>query len=595
MVYNNPKMLMLYTNWQKNNVKGEKRMKKYMKQIVSWMCAVLMTLSMAVPVFATNSNAASVIQTENRPNAVSVKFSSNSNTQIVVGKMESKISFDLTFTNPSPEKVTTGIYMAYFGFENETGECKYFSTDKLYWSGFTGSCKTYSTEITGDRVKIDTVKAGTYKLKEIWFLHDPHDKDNPDKKTILPVSENITIEVKNPMYPADDSKRPNGIKKVAFSQNSNNKQIEVGNAESEITFDVTFTNPNPGTEATVRMFVFCFVNDEKDKCAFYYNFKGLQTFLSETQMFTIPIKGTLTNNKENIKGGTYKLTEIKLFENNNQSEDEKTILPVSQDITIEVKNPLYVGGNNNDSKPTEEEIGGKYESANITTGVSGELTATVAMTDISSQVSANLNADSKAFAKEQYNITVKSNYIPENSKVEVGKVLAGTVYNKVASLMSGVGGFRAFEINILDVTTNAKVQPTGNGTVYVTVDLPTGYNKNTVDVYRINDDASTPIKLNIVARTDSSITFETNHFSTFVIAKNAIPEANDTDNDDDDNDIPVAGQSNNTTTPSNNAGTADTTNKAPKTGDMAPLAALLFVMICGGAICAVSVKKMITR
>ena len=422
-------------------------MKKYMKQIVSWMCAVLMTLSMAVPVLATNSNAV-----KKRPSAVEVTFSKNSNTQIELGKEDSVISFDVTFTNPSP-----------------------------------------------------------------------------------------------------------------------------------------------GTEVFVKMFLFCFVNDENDKCTFYNWFKDDKPISSETGMFTIPITGKRINDKENIKEGTYKLTEIKLFENNNQSEDEKTSLPVLQDITIEVKNPSYVGDNNNDSKPTEEQIGSKYESANITTGVSGESTATVAMTDISSQVSANLNAESKAFAKEQYNITVKSNYIPANSKVEVGKVLAGTVYNKVASLMSGVGGFRAFEINILDVTTNAKVQPTGNGTVYVTVDLPTGYNKNTVAVYRINDDASTPIKLNIVARTDSSITFETNHFSTFVIAKNAIPEANDTDNDDDDNDIPVAGQSNNTTTPSNNAGTADTTNKAPKTGDMAPLAALLFVMICGGAICAVSVKKMITR
>ena len=426
-------------------------MKKYMKQIVSWMCAVIMTLSMAVPVLATNSNAASVIQTENRPSAVMVGLSSNSNSQIVVEDEKSEISFDVTFVNPSPGAYIKQINNVIFCFENETGKCSFSSS---LGAKFSTPTREYHIKIIGKKGTNTGIKEGTYKLKEI---------------------------------------------------------------------KLTFTGEDS--------------NDET----------------------------------------------------------KKTILPVSQDITIEVKNPSYAGDNNNDSKPTEEQIGSKYESANITTGVSGESTATVAMTDISSQVSANLNAESKAFAKEQYNITVKSNYIPANSKVEVGKVLAGTVYNKVASLMSGVGGFRAFEINILDVTTNAKVQPTGNGTVYVTVDLPTGYNKNTVAVYRINDDASTPIKLNIVARTDSSITFETNHFSTFVIAKNAIPEANDTDNDDDDNDIPVAGQSNNTTTPSNNAGTADTTNKAPKTGDMAPLAALLFVMICGGAICAVSVKKMITR
>ena len=76
----------------------------------------------------------------------------------------------------------------------------------------------------------------------------------------------------------------------------------------------------------------------------------------------------------------------------------------------------------------------------------------------------------------------------------------------------------------------------------------------------------------------------------------------DTDDDDDDDDTPtvVASQnnSNNTTGSSNSTsatGTTDVTNKAPKTGDKAPLAALLFVMTCGGAICAVSVKKMIAR
>ena len=152
MVYNNPKMLMLYTNWQKNNVKGEKRMKKYMKQIVSWMCAVLMTLSMAVPVLATNSNAV-----KKRPSAVEVTFSKNSNTQIELGKEDSVISFDVTFTNPSP-----------------------------------------------------------------------------------------------------------------------------------------------GTEVFVKMFLFCFVNDENDKCTFYNWFKDDKPISSETGMFTIPITGKRINDKENI-------------------------------------------------------------------------------------------------------------------------------------------------------------------------------------------------------------------------------------------------------------------------------------------------------
>lgn len=567
-------------------------MKKYMKRIVSWMCAVLMTLSMAVPVLATDSSADSASETENRPSGVGVSFHQGTETQIEVGNKNSFITFDLSFLNSKPGVETKPIHTVIFCFGNEMGECSFYTTlDENKGFSEVSSSNHKNIRINGARVQKNTetkIKEGTYKLKEIKLTFD----NNYDETKNLPVSQDITIEVKNPL---DGANRPNGIEKIDFYQNNRNNQIEVGNAESKISFDVTFTNPNPEKNAFVKMYLLSFVNDENDKCAFYGSFADYKLFSGKTGDITIPIKGMNINNRENIKEGTYKLTEIELFEYGKQPEDEKTRIPVSDDITIEVKNPLYAGDNNKDSKPTEEQIGGKYQSANITTSVSGESTATVAMTDISSQVSANLNAESKAFAEEQYNITVKSNYIPANSKVEAGKVLAGTVYNKVASLMSGVGGFRAFEINILDITTNAKVQPTGNGTVYVTVDLPTGYNKNTVAVYRINDDASTPVKLNIVTRTDSSITFETNHFSTFVIAKNAIPETNDTDNDDDNDDILVAGQNNSTTTPSNNAGTADTTNKAPKTGDMAPLAALLFVMICGGAICAVSVKKMITR
>ena len=83
-------------------------------------------------------------------------------------------------------------------------------------------------------------------------------------------------------------------------------------------------------------------------------------------------------------------------------------------------------------------------------------------------------------------------------------------------------------------------------------------------------------------------------------ANPANPADPDDDDDDDNTSTVVASQnnSNNTTGSSNStsaAGTTDATNKAPKTGDKTPLAALLFVMTCGGAICAVSVKKMLAR
>ena len=66
-----------------------------MKRIVSWMCAVLMTLSMAVPVLATDSSSDSASVTENRPSEVGVSFHQGTKTQIEVGNKDSYITFDL--------------------------------------------------------------------------------------------------------------------------------------------------------------------------------------------------------------------------------------------------------------------------------------------------------------------------------------------------------------------------------------------------------------------------------------------------------------------------------------------------------------------
>ena len=97
-------------------------MKKYMKRIVSWMCAVLMTLSMAVPVLATDSSANSVSETENRPSGVGVSFHQGTEKQIEVKNNQSYITFDLSFVNPSPGVETKPIYNVIFCFENEMGE-----------------------------------------------------------------------------------------------------------------------------------------------------------------------------------------------------------------------------------------------------------------------------------------------------------------------------------------------------------------------------------------------------------------------------------------------------------------------------------------
>ena len=123
-------------------------MKKYMKRIVSWMCAVLMTLSMAVPVLATDSSANSVSETENRPSGVGVSFHQGTEKQIEVGNGKSKITLDLSFVNPSPGVETKPINNIIFCFKNEMGECSFYTTSK---NGFSFSEQNFKAQRQGRR------------------------------------------------------------------------------------------------------------------------------------------------------------------------------------------------------------------------------------------------------------------------------------------------------------------------------------------------------------------------------------------------------------------------------------------------------------
>ena len=208
-------------------------MKKYMKRIVSWMCAVLMTLSMAVPVLATDSSAGSVSETENRPSGVGVSFHQGTEKQIEVKNNQSYITFDLSFVNPSPGVETKPIYNVIFCFENEMGECSFYTT-LAEEKGFSEQYKSYNNiRINGFRVQNNTekkIKEGTYKLKEIKLTFDREGSNDETQKTILPVSQDITIEVKNPLYAGDnndDSKPDFGNISIGLNPDMTAKSMDV--------------------------------------------------------------------------------------------------------------------------------------------------------------------------------------------------------------------------------------------------------------------------------------------------------------------------------------------------------------------------------
>ena len=103
----------------------------------------------------------------------------------------------------------------------------------------------------------------------------------------------------------------------------------------------------------------------------------------------------------------------------------------------------------------------------------------------------------------------------------------------------------------------AKIQPLNNGNVLVTIDVPSTLDANKgLVVYRMEDNGTlTELKTSVE---NGKVSFETNHFSTYIVAEKAA----------------VAEE---TTTAKTNS---------PKTGDTAPVAALMVVALgaCGAVI-----------
>ena len=83
-------------------------------------------------------------------------------------------------------------------------------------------------------------------------------------------------------------------------------------------------------------------------------------------------------------------------------------------------------------------------------------------------------------------------------------------------LTDAAGKFTAFDISL--ESGGAKIQP--NGKVQVSIPIPAGYDKTRLTIYCIADDgAKTELPSSVNGNT---ITFETNHFSTYVVAEKAV-------------------------------------------------------------------------
>ena len=108
--------------------------------------------------------------------------------------------------------------------------------------------------------------------------------------------------------------------------------------------------------------------------------------------------------------------------------------------------------------------------------------------------------------------------VPSNVVLEVAPVTEGTVYNTVKKALSNMKQFKVFAINLL--SNGVKIQP--NGKVKITIPVPAEFNKANLVVYRVEEDG-TKTEYSVTVNGETA-TFETDHFSTYVLAEKTVTD-----------------------------------------------------------------------
>ena len=213
----------------------------------------------------------------------------------------------------------------------------------------------------------------------------------------------------------------------------------------------------------------------------------------------------------------------------------------------------------------------------------------------------DLDDAAKKCAEEEYTFNIESKAIPDNTTIEIGKVLAGNIYDNVKAAIESVvldvkKDIRVFEINLLNTSGN-KIQPDNNGNVTITTNIPDGFDPLKIEVYRLSDDGKDKIKVSAKAE-NGKVTFVTNHFSTYIIAQTAAqgqiivptPDPDDIwDTEDEENSVIIASEE-------RPAGSATTIkDKSPATSDSAPVVVLLLVFVSAVALFGMCVSKRIIK
>jgi hypothetical protein len=233
-------------------------------------------------------------------------------------------------------------------------------------------------------------------------------------------------------------------------------------------------------------------------------------------------------------------------------------------------------------------------------------TATTAEVDVDNLTDASgkkitkddLDADAKSLLEQNFEFSLSADpgVIPADTTLSVSKLVSGKEYDAAKLAVQSVASHMAvFSIDLLD-DSNVKIEPDSTvGMVTITTDVPKGFNTDRLAVYRLNDTGYVKLNSSVAG---GKITFQTDHFSTYVIVEEkeaeVTPSTTAAENQKDNAAQETTTAAEKTTTAAAETTTA-TKETVPPTGDSRNAAGMmiLFVVSAGvGAILLNTKKKL---
>ena len=168
-------------------------------------------------------------------------------------------------------------------------------------------------------------------------------------------------------------------------------------------------------------------------------------------------------------------------------------------------------------------------------------------------VIANLNDNSnenndevitKIDSKTNIKLETDKGIIPDDTIIEITEISSGAVFDKIKNTLVDIENFKAFDITLKSNNTN--IQP--NGKVKISIPIPENFDTSRLIVYRIDDNSKVEYKVTIA---NGYATFETDHFSTYVLGEREKVSGENQDTTDEnvlgtnDTKLPQTGEENN--------------------------------------------------